>query len=466
MIAIGHFIKIVALSIYLGAMSYGLGKFETTPPAQYPPGEWKRVIENQLFTETLHLEAGDDHTLIINATFRDIDGSAIMLRNVSNVYIKNCLIQDVTEDGIVLRSTGSTDNVTIDGCTISNTGKSGILAKQNEEEDVDHSNLVIKNNTLSDIGLTEYDHGIYVFSTESLIENNLVSGTAGNGISIRTSGVVRGNKVWDTQESCIKYYSNHAPGVSNALYIENNSCYQTKAGSGDPGISLRRAREASETWLLQNYYIRFNSVILLTDERYGFAVTSPDFEAKNVELYGNLFINTQDSSKTFNPEYVDYSSSNYTSTSLDGFMNPNKSPYDFQLTANSPARYYASTEAHFPATDISGVMRAAGYLDAGAYQFSAPPTTKPMTASQDKSLAATSTPGAENLDPPVAKDQARSPLATATQGLENPLVSQAENQPTATQPESQNHNFLYFMFPIGLLLIIGIIVAVKMQTKR
>ena len=443
----------MALWIYLGAMSYGLVELDPRLPAQYPPGEWKTIIENQVFTQTLYLDTGNDHTLIINATFRDIDGSGIMIRNVSDVYIKNCTIYNVKEDGIVLRSTGSTHDVTIDGCTIYNTGGSGILTKQNEEEGIDHSHLVIKNNTLHDIGTTEYNHGLYIFSTDSLIENNMVSGTTGNGISIRSSGVVRGNKVWDIQGSCIKYYSNHAPGVSNALYIENNTCYQTKAGSGDPGINLKRARETPETWLLQDYYIRFNTVVLRTGKRYGFAITSPEIEPKHVELYGNLFVNTQDIAKTLNPAYVDYLSSNYTSTSLEGFRDPNKSPYDFQLTADSPARYYASTEARFPWRDINGAIRVTGYLDAGAYQFSQPPLTEPVSESQNKPPTAMSTQHSKNSDTPVAKGQAE------------PLVKNSD-KPSATQGDRLNNKSLYFMFPIGLLLMIAVIVVLRIQTRR
>src|SRR5688572_31347960 len=133
---------------------------ETSPPmppslSQYPPGQWTTVIENQDFTQPLQLEAGSDNTLILNATFHDIAGSALLLSNVSNVYIKNCTIYNVAEAGIVLSSTGSAHNVTIEGCTIYNTGHSGILTQHGEGEDLEHTNLVIKNNTLYDNGTTE-----------------------------------------------------------------------------------------------------------------------------------------------------------------------------------------------------------------------------------------------------------------------------------------------------------------------
>jgi hypothetical protein len=338
--------------------------------ASYPPGEWDRVIDGQEFTETLTLDTGDDNILIVNAVFHDIDGNGIMIRNVKNIYIKDCLIYDLTEEGIALSSSGSTENVTIDGCTIHHTARSGIIAKQRPAENVNHINLVIKNNTIYDTGQSEYDHGIYVQSTDSLIERNVIHNSSGNGISLRSSGIVRGNEVWATQESCIRYYSDNVPGRSNAVVIENNICYQLDAGAGDPGISLLRARETAEAWLVQNYTIRFNTVVMFTADRANFAVESAEIGARHVQVYGNLFINTRDLNQALPRAYVDYLSSNYTSTSLAGFVNAGRAPYDFRLMATSPARRYAAREPNFPVTDINGTVRTAGYLDAGAHQFS------------------------------------------------------------------------------------------------
>src|SRR5262245_24301816 len=127
-LGINYFSKLV-FWIYLGTVGYSLLRGASVPATQYPPGNWKKVIENREFTHTLDLDTGDDNTLILNATFHDIDGVAILIRNVQNVYIKNCLIYNIEEDGIVLSSLGGTQNVTIDGCIIHNVGRSGILAK-------------------------------------------------------------------------------------------------------------------------------------------------------------------------------------------------------------------------------------------------------------------------------------------------------------------------------------------------
>jgi hypothetical protein len=367
-LGINYFSKLV-FWIYLGTMSYGLLRDISAPTTQYPPGHWKKVIESQNFTDTLNLDTGDDNTLILNATFHDIDGAAITLRNVKNVYIKNCLIYNIKENGIVLRSTGGSQNVTIDGCTIHNIGRSGILAKR-PHEGGNHTNLVIKNNTIYKTGKTEYDHSIYVQAADSRIYNNTLYTTGGNGVSIRTSGIVSGNRIRDAQKSCIRYYSNHIPGPSQALYIQNNLCYQTRSYTGSAGISLVRANETSETWLVQNYYVRFNTVVIFTAQRYGFLAASEELKAKHIEVYGNIFINTQDKDGTLNRNYLDYASSNYLSDSLKGFVNPTTQPYNFQLRLNSPARNYASREHDFPRTDINGNTRIAGHLDAGAFQYS------------------------------------------------------------------------------------------------
>ena len=287
----------------------------------YSPRQWDNIIENQDFTETLDLDTGDDNTLIIGATFHNIQGDAIRIRNVSNIYIKDCIIYDITGTGIALRSSGSTDNVTIDGCTIFNTGSSGISASQRSEDGVNHSNLTIKNNTVYNNGHDEFSHGIYVQSTDSIIENNVVHSTSGNGISIRSSGIIRSNTIWNAGKSCIRYYNDHAPGTSNALFIEKNICYLTHANlSNEPAISLLFAKDAPSNWLVQNFFIRFNTVILLTEERYGFEAESPEFENTYIEVYGNLLVNSEDISKALHTQYVDYLYNNYISPCLDEFI--------------------------------------------------------------------------------------------------------------------------------------------------
>lgn len=294
------------------------GQAQEQPPLAYPPGQWDHIIENQTFAKPLRLDNGDDNTLIINAVFHSIDDHAIMLRNVSNVYIKDCVIYDITGFGILLRGTGSTSNVTIDGCQIFNTSSSGIMASQRWEDGVDHPNLVIKNNTIFDNGLNEHEHNIYVQSTDSLIENNTVYNSSGNGISIRSSGIIRNNVIWGSAKSCIRYYNDHVPGASDTIKIENNTCQLENAGAnGSPAISLLESPLSPEDWLAENYIIQGNTVILFTAERYGFMVESAVFESKHIAFYDNRIVNTRNLAKAFSPNYIDYLADNRIFNSVD-----------------------------------------------------------------------------------------------------------------------------------------------------
>lgn len=339
-------------------------------PAQSQPfGEWKKIIVNQDYHTPLVLDEGDDNTLIVGAVFHDFTGDAITLGNVTNVYIKNCVIYGIDGNGIVLRSTRKTDKVTIDGCVIHDTTKNGIIAKQNIDEGVDHTQLVIKNNTLYNNGTTELDHGLYIQAQDTRIENNEITGSSGNGISIRSSGVVSGNIIRDSNKSCIRYFSDNARGPSDTLLVENNVCTVSSVESLVPALSLLVADNTPPDWIVGNYIIRFNTIAVFTGKREGIAVESNELESKNIMVYGNIVINTQDPHATIRDENIDYYSSNYVSTELEGFVDIQHPPYDLHLTPWSPAADYASRETGFPVYDADGKLRFAGDLDAGAYQL-------------------------------------------------------------------------------------------------
>lgn len=336
---------------------------------KYPPGNWDRIIENQDFTSPLTLDSGDDNILIIGSSFHDILGDAIVMRNVSNVYIKDCSIYNIQGNGIVLRSTGGTDKVTIEGCKIYDTQKNGIISKQNLDENVNHTNLVIKNNILYNNGTHPLNHGIYVQTQDAQVLNNEIYGSSGNGISIRSSGVVSGNKVWDSFKSCIRYFNDNVKGSSDVLFIENNVCYLTLGGKLSPAIGLLWTNDTPPEWAVAKYVIRFNTIVLYTSDRSGIVVESREFDEKKVEIYGNIVVNTKSEENAIDGFYADHLSGNYTSTSLDGFVSALTDPLDFHLTSKSPAVNFANTEEEFPSQDLDGLSRVKGSLDAGAYQF-------------------------------------------------------------------------------------------------
>lgn len=187
---------------------------------------YARIIENLVLTSTLRLDGAQwNDTLVRNVTIASADGDGIFLRNVSNVRIENVTIEGVTGAGIKLSTTGSTNGVEILDSTIARTGKDGIFS--GEGAGVDHPGLRIVGNTISDTGLAGAGngllHGMYVQSSDFLIGNNTVLDShGGNGISVRSSGVVRGNHIDGAYKSGISYYADHPSGETGRLAILDN----------------------------------------------------------------------------------------------------------------------------------------------------------------------------------------------------------------------------------------------------
>jgi hypothetical protein len=351
----------------------------------YPPGNWSQIIENKVFNTTLILNgSNNDNTLIINSKFNPTIGPGIRLCGVKNVYIIGNEIYNVPSNtgghGIELgSSTGcGTDNVTIENNKIHDLRNSGIIPKGSPTNGTYHNNLIIRKNLFYNIGRSDKDHGIYNIAGDVQILNNVIHGSMGNGISTRTSGVIRGNIIWDTVKSCIRYFTDHETGPSKTLTIENNVCNNVVVDtkytqvSGYPLVSLLYSPDTgSPSWLVDRYIIRFNTLVSTKLANPGIMVQSAEFDSKRVEVYGNLVINTGDKNLALVPKYIDYNSRNFSTNLITGFRQDNL-PFDFHLTKNSLARGYATGESFFPDVDRDGVMRRTTQLDAGAWQFIEP----------------------------------------------------------------------------------------------
>ncbi len=104
-------------------------------------------------------------------------------------------------------------------------------------------------------------HGIYVQAQDFLIEDNtVINATDGNGISVRSSGVVRNNTVNGTAKSGISYYADHMRGPSNQLLIEDNMISNVGQKSSRTGIDLLEI--PNRRYAVRNYIIRDNSSVL------------------------------------------------------------------------------------------------------------------------------------------------------------------------------------------------------------
>lgn len=204
---------------------------------------YKHVIENVTYNNTLRL-TGDawDNTLVRNVIIEDVKGDGVFLRDVENVTFENVTVRNVSGDGIKLSMEGSTSNVTISDSHISRIGEDGINAGQRIENGVDHKGLKIVGNTVDQTGLNGGSdglrHGMYIQSQDVLIENNRVTNSEdGNGISVRSSGIVRDNYVEDSFKSGIAYFSDHM-GSGGTLRIEQNTVQGSGYSGGRTDIDL------------------------------------------------------------------------------------------------------------------------------------------------------------------------------------------------------------------------------------
>lgn len=221
------------------------------------------IMENLTLNRTLRLEGPRWNGAVVrNVTIRGVDGDGIVIRNVDGVRIENCVISNVAGNGIKLSIHGSTRNVHLVGNRIAKTGLDGISAGQRHARGVDHPGLVVRDNRIERTGLAHRggrNHGIYVQASDFLIEGNYVSESLdGNGISVRSSGIVRGNVVRGSAKSGIAYYSDHMRGPSDLLVIEGNRVSESGRQQERADIDLLNVPEPAMT--VRKFHIRDNEV--------------------------------------------------------------------------------------------------------------------------------------------------------------------------------------------------------------
>ncbi len=221
------------------------------------------VIENIVLDRTLRLEGPRWNGAVVrNVTIRGVDGDGIFVKDVDDVRIENCTISHVTGRGIKLSVEGSSRGVQIVGNRIANTGLDGIIVGQRHAQGIDHRQLVLRDNEIAHTGLLGsggLTHGIYVQSSDFLIEGNRVlDARDGNGISVRSSGVVRGNVVRGTGKSGIAYYADHMRGPSDRLVIEGNDVADSGRRQWRHAIDLLRVPRPDH--VVHSFIIRDNLV--------------------------------------------------------------------------------------------------------------------------------------------------------------------------------------------------------------
>ncbi|MEO1026378.1 MAG: right-handed parallel beta-helix repeat-containing protein [Pseudomonadota bacterium] len=274
-------------------------------------GDYKHVVENQTFnsdfdakSDTLYVnstfkrnvDVSDvSNVAFVNSTFTNRRGYGISIADASNIKIAGSTFRKIRDTAILLRRSGSTRNVSIFNNDIAEIGGDGIHAAKRFKRNVDHINLVIYDNKVRDVGLKKKDlyHGIYTQSSEVKIINNHVSGFVdGNGISIRSDGVVWGNYInivsGRDKGSGIKYFSDHKTGKSKTLTIADNTVIGSRLYSAiqfDMAEQVIPNNIAPQDFVVNHFRVLRNNV----DARFGYVVeaTLKDAPWSRFELVGD-----------------------------------------------------------------------------------------------------------------------------------------------------------------------------------
>lgn len=238
-----------------------------------------KIYDGQTFTTPLDLR-GVENVLFTRCEFTGDTGDKegmLEIRGCANMTIDYCYFHDLVGrgNGIVLGSTGGGSiNTRIRRSLFENLPGNAIIPK------VGNYGTWIDYNTIRNAGDDDRHHGIYMQAPDGLIEHNDIEGSKGNGISIRSSGIVRSNRIAGTAKSAIRYFSDGMPGPSNELIIEKNYC--NGSGEGYAVISLLESVGVGQ--LVEKYIIRHNTLMPYNEKPFDM---SQAFKSKTVEYYGN-----------------------------------------------------------------------------------------------------------------------------------------------------------------------------------
>lgn len=362
-------------------------------------------------------------------------------RGNNNITFDNCLFKDVTANGIVteIKDAPYVDhlNLVIKNCTFDGWGehddsKQPCEAKCDncdrtvQYENPDDIDCIIDGNASTTTPITgagyctfksengcercndaynKFDHGLYVRSTEVLIENNeFIRIKGGSAISIRNSGTVKGNKIY-TQYStenpggiglAMAYWDQYNARGDKTLLIENNviigKAQHKGLVSADSFLECTNGQltlvgindERGDRNAVNTAIFRFNTIVMLPGIEYpGHSVITiknknGDFNQPGaVSAYGNLIVDLRQQplhySTAINLIPVD-ADKNLLITNEDNFLSCDwdQEPYDLRLQLAHKAWNFnppLNANEPVPVLDKDGNNRSGAWISAGAYQY-------------------------------------------------------------------------------------------------
>lgn len=187
-----------------------------------------RLIKGKTFKDEALFIEGDDVILDdceFTGTPHDEEGSvveAMIMSMGSRLSVRGCYLHAISGSGIVLRSTEPSIGASIEYNTLLDIRDNGIMSKEGNYD------VIIRHNELFNVGQNANGkfHPMYIKSPDTLVLENTIIGTKGNGISMRSSGTVSKNIIDNAGKSCVRYFPDGDRGASDILYINDNQLYR------------------------------------------------------------------------------------------------------------------------------------------------------------------------------------------------------------------------------------------------
>lgn len=184
-----------------------------------------------------------ERVLLLDSSISDVkDGPCLLLRGVRSFDVFNLTIDGCDQSGIRVSNRTDSHDVRIVGGSVEQTGRrsesNGSCINAGVTAGVVHSGLIIDGVELDGCGFNELDHGIYVQSPGFVIRNVTVGETSGNGISIRSSGLVEGNTIRGPVakgKAAIRYFNDHPCEPDGTVRILNN---RSTVGAETDGVDI------------------------------------------------------------------------------------------------------------------------------------------------------------------------------------------------------------------------------------
>jgi hypothetical protein len=322
-----------------------------------------RIIQNQVFEgETLDISGSVwDGAIIRENIFKNTDEQqiALYIKDTRNVLIEKNEFFEMKYFAILLTSlsvqTWGTDNITIKDNYFHDTLYTCIHAVE------PNKNVKIIDNVFENIAMSPstaiHAHAIYLRGPDFLIEGNTINKVGNSeGISVRSSGVVRGNWIENANRYGIEYFSDSEINGNGVLIIENNVVTNCR----NAGIIFDSGKHIG----IDQAIVRFNTLVN-NNRGYSYEIWIYELEEVDFQIYGNIIVDSKENYFSYYPAKPKVLMANLTSPSDIGFVDFNGK--DYRLKDTSDAIDFVTGIPALPPYDFSGNAMGKEPFDAGAY---------------------------------------------------------------------------------------------------